>query len=191
MDTWHAFGLVLLGFLGGWALFWLRTRVFVTPPPMNEPLDRTATAFGLARGRDGVYRGHIQQVPVEVEPLIATDGTPGLRLTVTATQPLAGEVRLSGPSENAGGGQPEVKIRVGDGLFDYQFWVLTSKPKQAASDLLLPQDRARAAMLGVPFGRWTFAGRSLVYESYRVLPGEFASTLSDVVRVFGDLSHPG
>lgn len=175
---------VLGGLLLGGVLFWVRARYFAAKPPTATPLGRTALAMGLQPrvGGDRFY-GEYNGALVTVEPLTGRAGEPGVLVRVSAAAPFPGEVRLSGPSENAGGGLPEVKLRLGDGRFDFHFWVAKSNPPDAAAALLLPLDDVREQMLAAPYGQWTFTGKTALYQSYRIPPDAYVSALPLVADI--------
>ncbi len=175
---------VLAGLAAGAVLFWVRTRYFGRKPLTATPLGRTALAMGLQPrvGGDRFY-GEYNGAVVTVEPLRDRDGETGVQIRVSANAPMPGEIRLSGPSENAGSGQPAAKLRVGDGPFDFHFWVAKSSPKEAATELLMPLDDVRAQMLDAPFGQWIFTGKTALYQSYRIPPDAYVSALPLVADV--------
>jgi len=166
------------GLVAGGVLFWVRTRYFGEKPLVHTPLGRTALAMGLQPrvGGDRFY-GEYNGLVITVEPLRDRTESEGVQVRVNALAPMPGEVRLSGPSENAGSGQPEAKLRVGDGPFDFHFWIAKAKPQEAAADLLMPLDEVRAQMREVPFGQWTFTGKTAIYRSYRIPPDTYVSAL--------------
>ena len=171
------------GILMGAALFWVRTRYFNAEPAIETPLGRAALGLGLQpRGRKR-FVGTVNGARLTIEAITASDGTPGVLMWAAFDPVFPGEVRLSGPSDNAGSDQPETKLRVGHGLFDFHFWLIKSEPKPAAGALLMPLDAVREQMLAAPFGRWTFVGRAASYQSYRIPPTVYADKLPVLANI--------
>jgi hypothetical protein len=152
-----------------------------------EPLQSVAQTLGLVRDRKGVYRGEVNGYEVNFQRTRRND-KPGIAVTVVTNTLLRGEVKLSGPSANANSAQPEAKIRIGDGAFDSQFWVLREAPPGATADLLLPYDAVRNAMLEVPFGQWEMTDHLITYTSYRIPPDGYETIIPQIVSLLTHLA---
>jgi hypothetical protein len=161
---------------------------------MNELPDQSTTALldaaaALGLGPDGkdAYIGRLNGRQVRV----AVDGgrgkKTGLRITVEDAPPFDGLVAVSGPTEGGGAGYGEAKILIGDGPFDYNFWVAREKPRGAAAELLLPHKDARTAMIDMPFGVWDFSGTHRSYHSYRIPPEQYQDVIRRAVDVMTQL----
>ncbi len=167
-----AIGLILLVCGGGIGAVGVAIVVLVInlrrgkPLPETSPLAPIAARTGLRYSGGklvGVYREH--HLTIELLPVRAD--RPGIAVTAQAKHPLNGEIQLSGPSENAGTGTPEVKILVGNGAFDYHFWVIKSDPRDLAKSFFGARDDLCQRMVAdAPFGRWALSGKTLSFSGY-------------------------
>ena len=138
-----------------------------------------AEALGLTYAR-GKFGGTVDGIHVTLREVVASGVSEGVEITAQAKTPFAGELRISGPSENAGTGTPEVKLKIGRGAFDYRFWIARSKPRDFAKELLAPLEEAQDAMQAAPFGQWTVKGTIVGYASSNV--PESAAQVKQIVR---------
>ncbi len=129
------------------------------------PWDAVAAELGLVLHRR-TYSGVVDGTSLS---LTAEDDK--VTIIVKLAKRAAGELSIIGPSENAGATVPEVKLSLGDGPFDYAYWVRISKPRDYAAQVLLPHDRLREALLNAPFGTYSAVGDALTYQSRKISPG--------------------
>ena len=160
----------------------LVARANRTPPPPTGALAEAARTLGWVYKR-GQFEGTLDGVHITLRE--TTDERPSVTITAQAQAPFAGEVRLSGPSENAGSGVPEVKLTVGRGKFDYYFWIARSKPRNFAAELLGPLEEAQDAMLQAPFGQWTINGTAVSYTTSQPLtdPAQVQSVVAALAKI--------
>jgi len=148
----------------------------------DEALEDATQTLGLAHkmGRyNGEYRG--ETITVMTDAM----GN-GYTVIVQCDPKLAGKLRFTGPSLNAGSGNPEVKVRTNMRDFDQHFWIVKQQPDDYAETLLGALDITREAMTDVPFGRWMFDSVTVSYST-KITANEanvrrVADALVDVVQ---------
>lgn len=172
------------------AVFMLRRQNLTSPTPQSFTHAAQQMNLQVKSNRlVGAYRNY----PINVETLLPRADRAGVQITLRTEHPVGGELRFSGPSENAGTGTPEVKILTGNGAFDYHFWIIKSQPRSLAQDLFgEPDDTTQHLVDAAPFGQWHFVGSSLSYAGYDSGTSHIATnaqTIQQVADLLVDLAQ--
>ncbi|MEM6281850.1 MAG: hypothetical protein AAF787_06630 [Chloroflexota bacterium] len=136
--------------------------------PGDTPLVQAAKKMGLSATKkraSGKYRDH----KIRIETLPPRNDQPGITLYVTSKKPIKGDLRFSGPSDNAGAGTPEAKLTTGNGNFDYHYWIMKSEPKELAATFFSEREDLAATLVDdAPFGIWRVRSKALSYRGFNI-----------------------
>ncbi|MEL6149486.1 MAG: hypothetical protein AAFR56_07660 [Chloroflexota bacterium] len=152
-------------------------------PTGGTPMVQAARKLGItatSKRASGKYRDH----KIRIEKLPPRNDQPGITVYVTAKSPLKGDLRFSGPSENASSGTPEVKITTGNGNFDYHYWIIKSEPKELAGVFISAHsDLAEKLVSDAPFGIWRVRSKAVSYRGFNIDSAPVATDPDYMVKI--------